>query len=186
MQKIHPLGKAPTLETGDGRVIVESLVIAKYLIDTYDTTGRLKGDEGHHDVIRDDELCNMASASIGPVMVLQQIFSIITKASPFFIRPLVSTIHKHLHAAYIGPDLDLDFRYLNGQLGDQDYFGGSCPARADFILSWPLDTCTQNKFIDIARYPNLDRWFRRCHERPAWKKSLEKGNGYSLRFEDAL
>lgn len=44
LQQIHPLGKAPQLDTGDDRLILETLVIAKYLIETYDTEGKFQGD----------------------------------------------------------------------------------------------------------------------------------------------
>jgi len=182
MKKTHPLGKAPQLETGDGRVIVESLVIAKYLIDTYDTAGRFKGDGSSNDLIRDDELCNIASATIGNAMTIELLFSLLAKASPFFIRPLVSLLHSQIRKAWTGPDLDLNFKYLNDQLGDRDYFNGSSPGRADFIISWPVDLCRQQEFMDISKYPNLEKWHNRCHERAAWKQSLEKGNGYSLKY----
>ncbi|EXJ80785.1 hypothetical protein A1O3_07069 [Capronia epimyces CBS 606.96] len=183
LKQTHPLGKAPQLETGDGRVIVESVVIARYLIETYDKSGKFQGDGAANDWIRDDELSNLASATISAPMSLELIFSLLTQSSPFFIRPLVSIIHKQLHKAFTGPELDMDLRYLSDQLGDQDYFMGSSPGRADFIMSWPLDLCTQNGFINLQEYPKLEAWFRRCHERPAWKRSIEKGNGYSLVFQ---
>ncbi|EHY59024.1 hypothetical protein HRR83_001706 [Exophiala dermatitidis] len=183
LKATHPLGRAPQLETGDSRTIVESLVIARYLIETYDKDGRFKGDGAGADWIRDDELCNLASATISVPMNVEVVFSLLVQASPFFIRPLVSVIHKQLHKAFTGPELDLYLQYLNDQLGEADYFMGSSPGRADFIISWPVDVCVQNGFIDFARYPKLEAWYKRCHERPAWKRSIEKGNGYSLKFK---
>lgn len=161
---------------------MESVVIAKYLIETYDKAGKFKGDGATNDWIRDEELCNLASATIGPPMTLELVFTLITQSSPFFIRPLVSTMHRQLQKAFTGPELHLYYQYLNDKLGDQDYFMGSSPGRADFIISWPVDTCTQNNFIKLEKYPRLDAWARRCKERPAWMKSIEKGNGYSLKF----
>src|ERR1700744_4969928 len=61
LKQTHPLGKAPQLETGNGRVIVESVVIAKYLIETYDKTGKFKGDGDKNDWLRDEQLCNLAA-----------------------------------------------------------------------------------------------------------------------------
>ena len=180
LKQTHPLGKAPQLETGDGRVLAESLVIAKYLIDTYDTAGKFKGDGERNDFLRDDQLCNLAAASMGPVMNLELIMTIIENAMPFFIRPLFSVVHKQLHKGYIGPELALYFQYLNDQLGDQDYFLGTNPGRADFVMKWPMDLCIRNKFVDVRAYPKLDKWYTRVNERPAWKRSLEKGNGYTF------
>lgn len=179
----HPLGKAPQLETKDGRVIVESLVIAKYLIDTYDTEGKFKGDGQHNDALRDDELCNLAAASVGPLMNLELVMNLLTQAMPFFIRPLFSIAQKQLQKMYTGPEFKLYFQYLNDQLDDQDYFLGANPGRADFIMKWPMDLCIENGFIDVKAYPNLDKWCTRVIERPAWKRSLEKGNGYSFQVK---
>ncbi|OAP60065.1 hypothetical protein AYL99_05067 [Fonsecaea erecta] len=184
MKKTHPLGKAPQLETGDGRVIVESLVIAKYLIETYDKTGKFKGDGVKNDWIRDDQLSNLAAASIGPPMILEVIMTVAVRLTPFFVRPLVSVVHKQLRGGYSGPELDAFFKYLDDQLGDQDYFMGTTPGRADFILSFPVDTCTAAGFIDIKKYPKVEKWHARCRERPAWKRCIEKGNGYDLTFKD--
>ncbi|KIY00688.1 uncharacterized protein Z520_03353 [Fonsecaea multimorphosa CBS 102226] len=182
MKETHPLGKAPQLETGDGRVIVESPVIARYLIDTYDKTGKFKGDGQKNDWIRDDELCSLAGASIGPPMILEVIMTVAVKLTPFFVRPLISLVHKQLRGGYSGPELDAFFKYMDDQLGDQDYFMGTTPGRADFILSFPVDMCTAAGFIDIKKYPKVEKWHARCRERPAWKRALEKGNGYNLSF----
>ncbi|EXJ90343.1 hypothetical protein A1O1_03442 [Capronia coronata CBS 617.96] len=183
LKETHPLGKAPQLETADGRVVVESLVIARYLIETYDKSGKFRGDSAANDWIRDDELCNLASATISAPMTLELVFNLLVQSSPFFIRPLVSVIHKQVYKAFTGPELDLYFQYLNDQLGDQDYFMGTSPGRADFIISWPVDMCVQNQFVDLEKYPKLAVWSRRCQDRPAWKRSMEKGNGYSLQFK---
>jgi len=176
----HPLGKAPLLETGDGRVISESSAIAKYLIETYDTAGKFKGSGKSNDAIRDEELSSLGGTSIGPMMFQEMFLDILTKQMPFFIRPLVSGLHGYVRKAFLGPELSALFNYLNDQLGEQEYFMGTSPGRADFLLSWNFDFCTQRGYVDVKKYPNLDRWYTRCHERPAWKASLSKGNGYNL------
>ncbi|KIW55962.1 hypothetical protein, variant [Exophiala xenobiotica] len=179
LKKTHFLGKSPQLCTSDGRVVIESLVIARYLIDKYDKKDRFKGDG---DWLRDDELCNIAAATIGIPMSVEVLFTMMAKLSPFFLRPLIYPIHRGIHQGYSGPELDLNFGYLDEQLGDREYFGGSSPSRADFILSWPMDVCALNHFIDLEKFPALAKWHKRCQERPAWKRALEKGNGYNLKY----
>ena len=183
LRESHSLGKAPQLETGNGRVIVESVVIAKYLIDTYDKAGKFKGGGNRNDWIRDEELCSFAAASIGPVMILELILLFASRMTPFFIRWLMSAVYGQIHSSFSGPELDLYYKYLEDQLEGQDYFMGSTPGRADFIISFPVDQCTAAGMIDIKKYPRLEKWHSRCHERAAWKRSLEKGNGYNLGFQ---
>jgi glutathione S-transferase len=179
LKETHPLGKAPQLVTVDGRVIIESLVIADYLINTYDKESRFKGSGEKNDRLRDEELCNIASSDIGPLMTLELVFDLLTRMSPFFIRPIFSMAHRQLQKAYSGPEIELLYQYLDHQLEGQDYFMGS-PGRADFIIKWPVDMCVACKIIDLTKYPNLDKWYTRVNDRPAWKRSLEKGNGYNL------
>ena len=184
MKKTHPLGKAPQLETGNGRVIVESVSIARYLIETYDKASKFKGDGGKNDWIRDDQLCELAAASIGPVLVFETIMTFAVRFSPFFIRWLMAGIHKNLASAFSGPELAAYFKYMDEQLGDQDYFMGTSPGTADFIISHPVHSCIAGGMIELNNYPRLEKWHARCQERPAWKRALEKSNGYDMAFKD--
>jgi len=164
------------LETGEGRVIVERSAIAKYLIEKYDTAGKFKG----NDSIRDEELTSFAGASIGPVMMLEMIFDLVVDQSPFFVRWLFAGAQSGIRKVYTGPELDSMFKYLDSQLGEQDYFMGESPGRADFMVSWPVDFCVQKKYVDLSKYTTLSTWYERCHARAAWKESLNRGNGYKL------
>lgn len=58
---------------------------------------------------------------------------------------------------------------------------GSHLGRADIMLEFPMAMVKQRKWVDLEReFPALDAWQKRYYERPAWKKSIEKGNGYDL------
>jgi len=47
------------------------------------------------------------------------------------------------------------------------------------MLEWPLTMATQRGRVDLkAEFPALWEWLQRVYERPAFKRSLEKGNGY--------
>jgi glutathione S-transferase len=155
-------------------------VIAKYLIDTYDKDNKFKGDGDKNDLLRDEQLCSLAAASIGPVMILELILLVATKMAPFLVRWLVGVVYSALHKQFSGPELHLYFQYLDDQLDGQDYFMGSNPGRADFIISFPVDNCVAINILDLDKYPRLQKWHGRCQARPAWKRGLEKGNGYDL------
>ena len=114
-----------------------------------------------------------------PVLIMDLMFLHLIKQSPFFIRPIFSATQKQLQKLFVGPELAKIYSYLNDQLGDQEYFMGSSPGRADFIVSWPIDLC--GRLPDAAKlnnYPNLKAWNDRCKARDGWKRSIEKGNGY--------
>ncbi|EXJ58177.1 hypothetical protein A1O7_05602 [Cladophialophora yegresii CBS 114405] len=185
LRQTHPLGKAPQLETGDGRVIAESVVIAKYLIETYDKAGKFRGDGNpKNDTLRDEQLCLLAASSLGPVMLVDLILLFASRMTPFFVRWLMALVHSQIRTQFSGPELDLYYRYLDDQLEGQDYFmGNTAPGRADFVLSYPVQQCIAVAMVDIKKYPRIEQWIARIHERPAWKRSLEKGNGYDLAFD---
>ena len=175
--------------TAEGRVIVESSAIASYLIDTYDTEGRFKGGDGDggkktttgNDFIRDESLTSFAGASIGPVMILQLFLDLLTKQMPFFLRPLVALGTGALKRAITGPELRNMFGVLEEELGEQDYFmGGSSPGRADFMLEFPVEMSVQRGNLKLDYYPRIKRWRERYQARRAWKRALDKGNGYDM------
>ena len=73
------------------------------------------------------------------------------------------------------------FTYLESELGDKDWFDGKEPGRSDIILSWPFDNIEQRKWFDFKKdYPRIAAWRERIRNREAWKRGLEKGNGYDL------
>lgn len=64
LKKTHPLGKAPQLILPDGRVLIETNNVLKYLIDTYDTKREFQGDGEKNDAIRAEELSALVSSSM--------------------------------------------------------------------------------------------------------------------------
>ena len=182
LAEIHPLGKAPQLVTPEGRVIVESSAIAKYLIDTYDVSNKFKGKGPGMDEIRDDMLTSFANASIAIPAMLDMFMEILVASSPFFIRPLFRATLGQVRRIYSGPELDKMFRFLNSELEGRDYFMGEELGRADFMLIWEIDFCTQRKQIDLSKpeYALVKAWHERIHSREGWKSAIEKGNGYNM------
>ena len=181
LKETHPLGKSPQLVTSDGRVIAESSAIAKYLIEKYDSQGNFKGD-AKNDSIRDEELSSLSGTSFNSNVLIEMLFKAMATRSPFFVRPLITGIHGMLSKAFLGPELKAQLTYLNDQLGEQDYYMGHSPGRADFIISWTIDMASQQSIISLNDYPRIKAWNDRCKARDAWKRGIEKGNGYDLRF----
>ena len=167
--------------TTDGRVITESSAISRYLIDKYDTANKFQGD-AKNDAIRDEELTSLGSTNLSTFLTMELLFQAAGTRSPFFIRPLINGIGGALKKAFLGPEIKAQLNYLNDQLGDQDYFMGSSPGRADFMISWPIDMSIAPGLIDLNEYPKIKAWHERCKARDGWKRSIEKGNGYDLKW----
>jgi glutathione S-transferase len=180
LKEIHPLGKAPILVTTEGRVIAESSAIAKYLIDTYDTDNKFKGDE-KNDALRDEQLTSFSATNLNAFVIVSTLFNAMSSRSPFFVRPLMNGIHSMLKKGFLDTEFKAQFKYLDDQLEGQDYFMGKSPGRADFMMSWPIDMAAAQDIVKFSEFPRLKAWHERCKARDGWKRGIEKGNGYDLR-----
>ncbi|KAI9727409.1 MAG: hypothetical protein M1834_008415 [Cirrosporium novae-zelandiae] len=183
LKDVHPLGKSPVLVTSQGRVITESSAIASYLIDTYDTSKRFRGDDngGKNDWIQDEILTSFAGSSLGPMTTIQIFCDIIVQHTLFFLRPVMRLMVSGLWRAFVGPEMKKMLTFLNDELEGQEYFMGKQPGRADFMLSWPLDMIAQRKWLgDLQDWPRVKEWRERCLAREGWKEGMRRGNSYDL------
>jgi glutathione S-transferase len=88
-------------------------------------------------------------------------------------------IWKGLRSAFFDAEVEKFLSYLDEQLKGQEFLMGALPGRPDFLLSFVYDNFEQRKLIKTPpNYPLVQEWSKRCKARPAWKRSLEKGNGY--------
>lgn len=170
-----PYGQAPLLITGpkDGnRYIPESAAIATYLIRTFDTTDRFGLRNG--DWIRDEVLLSLNTTNLGRLtnlMLMLDFNGIGIGAGEWGKR-------------FDGPALkkvlgDLERELRSGP--DGGFFMGAQPGRADIMLEFPMAMLSQRRWVDLkSEFPELNAWLERCYAREAWKRSLEKGNGYDL------
>jgi glutathione S-transferase len=83
-----------------------------------------------------------------------------------------------------GPELrsilgDLERELNEGPPGG--FFMGKEPGRADIMLEFPMSMIKHRNWVDLkSEFPELDKWLERVYSREAWKRGLEKGNGYDL------
>ncbi|KAI0439425.1 glutathione S-transferase [Xylaria telfairii] len=183
LKETHPLGKSPQLITASGRVVIERSAITAYLIETYDSAGKFKvsGSDEDHDALREQELVSFASASFNVVAMTAMMFYYLKVMSPFFIRPLIAAVSAMIHIGFVDKEFDAQFKYMDGLLKGQEYFmSNGNPTRVDFVMLFFVQTVYHSKVVDIAPYPNVKAWHDRCVARPAWKRAIEKGNGYEL------
>ncbi|KAI0853288.1 hypothetical protein F5Y00DRAFT_225920 [Daldinia vernicosa] len=206
LHALHPLGKSPTLVTPSGRLITERSAITLWLINTYDDAGapfRLPppsppaSSPYDDDAVREEQLVSLGGATLNPLLLLKLVFGQLVAQTPFFARPLVRALRYFLDRAFLDGELATVFGFLDAQLeedkkdGDEDggkttiarafFMGTEGPTRADFALMWYVDWAFQSQWVDFEKYPRVKEWHARCASRPAWKRALEKGNGYDVR-----
>lgn len=124
----------------------------------------------------------MGGASLNSSLMTQFVFEQVRVRSPFFIRPLAGGIATMVNKSFLSKEVEIMTRYLDDQMDGRDWLmGTSGPTRVDFCLQWYIDMGSEMGTIDFTKCPNLKAWLERCKTRPAWKKALEKGNGYDMK-----
>ena len=161
LKAVHPLGKSPVITDG-GKTIAESGAIVEYVIDTYGT-GRMKPKPGTDDHWKYVEWMHFAEGSAMTPLLLALYTSLLgDAASP--LQPRVdSEIANHLS-------------YIEAGLGDREFFVGNELTGADIQLLVILEAAGSR----LAPYPRLVAYRDRMHERPAYKRGIEKGGPYQL------
>ncbi|PQE16423.1 glutathione S-transferase protein [Rutstroemia sp. NJR-2017a BVV2] len=176
LKDVHFLGKAPVLVTPENRAIAETSAIMSHLIQTYDTAGRF----GTRDPIRDEMLSSFAGATMGTIGMIELVFEIVAQKSPWPLSTLLGAVKGQIHSSFTGPEYAVQFEFLERELGEREWFNGESLGRSDVMLSWPMDFLSAKGYVDLSKYPKIVQWRKRVQARDAWKRALEKGNGYEL------
>ena len=66
--------------------------------------------------------------------------------------------------------------YLDRHLKDRAYLMGDAFTGADVQMSFVAELA--EAYGKRAAYPHLDAWIKRMHERPAYRRALDKGGPY--------
>ena len=175
LQKIHPLGKSPVV-TDDGAPIAESAVILEYLVDKYGK-GRLQPKAGTPEYLRYRYFMHYAEGSLMPYLLLRLIFRRIRTQAPFVVRPVAKAIAGKVEGTFIAPNLDRHIAFLDGELAKSTWFAGDELTAADIQMSYGMEAIA-------ARVPDAPQrikdWVARAHDRPAYKRALERGGTYEI------
>jgi len=178
LRKVHPLGKSPVVSDGD-LVLAETGAIVEYLVDKYGN-GRLAPAPGTPERLRYTYWLHYAEGSAMPPLLLKLIFGRIENGPmPFFVRPFAKAIARKAQATVVDPQLKLHLDYLEGELAKAPWFAGNDFSGADIMMSFPLEASASRGGLDASR-PKLMDFLARIHDRPAYKKALERGGPYAL------
>ncbi len=163
LKKVHPLGKSPVITDGN-RTIIESGAIIDYLIRRHGG-GRL---QPAPETPAYDEYVQWMHYAEGsamlPLMLNLYVARLGEAAAPLMPR-IESEIANHL-------------AYIDSALKCRQFLVGDSLTGGDIQMSFVGEVA--GAFGKRAQYPNLDAWIKRLHERPAYKKALERGGAYNL------
>ena len=162
LKQVHRLGKSPVITDGK-RTIIESGAIIDYVIRHYGN-GRLqpKADSPEYDEYV--QWLHYAEGSAMLPLMLNLYVSRLGDAGAPLTPRIESEIANHLS-------------YIDGALKSDQYLVGDSLTGADIQMSFVGEVV--GAFGKRAAFPNLDAWTKRLHERPAYKKALEKGGAYA-------
>jgi len=178
LRAVHPLGKSPVITDGDV-TMAESGAIIEYLADRYGA-GRLAPAPGAPERLRYTYWLHYAEGSAMPPMLMSLVFNRLrTAPAPFFVRPVARGIADKVMTSFVSPQIKLHLDYMEGELGKSRWFAGDEFSAADVQMSFPLEAAASRGGLDANR-PRLMDFLARIHERPAYRRALEKGGPYEL------
>lgn len=115
-----------------------------------------------------------------PPLLMSLVFAKVRSApAPFFVRPIARAIADKVVADFIGPQLRLHVDYMESELARSPWFAGDRFSAADIQMSFPLEAALARDAITDAQ-PRLRAFLARIHDRPAYRRALEKGGPYEL------
>jgi len=163
LKKVHPLGKSPVITDGN-RTIIESGAIIDYVIRRHGG-GRLQPAPETPAYDEYVQWMHYAEGSAMLPLMLNLYAARLGEASAPLMPRIESEIANHL-------------AYIDGALKGRQFLVGDSLTGADIQMSFVGEVA--GAFGKRAQYPNLDAWTKRLHERPAFKKALERGGAYNL------
>lgn len=179
LKAVHPLGKSPVVTDG-ALTLAETGHIIDTLID-HQGQGRLRPGEGSPERLLYDYYLHYAEGSLGTLMMLGTIVSMMPKQAPLPMRPVAAMMGHGLETSFIGPQLKLHLDFLESELGLRPWFAGQELTGADAIMSFPLQAFRMQGKLE--GYPALLDWLQRLEARPAWARTIEKGGPLTLKFD---
>jgi glutathione S-transferase len=177
LQAVHPLGKSPVIT--DGKVTVaETGAIVEYLVEQ--AGGALRPAPGTPEHRRYTYWLHFCEGSAMPPLVMALVFQRIkTAPMPFFARPIAKAIADNVLDSFVRPNIERQLAFVESELAQQAWFTGRAFTAADVMMSFPLEAA-QSRGLVTAAMPNIAAFLERVHERPAWRRALERGGPYEL------
>ena len=177
LKAVHPLGKSPVVED-NGNILAESGAIIEYLQETYDPESRLKP-ISNEEKLRYRFWLHYAEGSLMPLLMMKLVFGRLGKAPvPWLLRPVGNLLGQGVQKAYLNKQISTHARYLDDSLQKNPWFAGQSFSAADIQMSFPVVALLARGGINDL--PNLQNWFNKVQQRPAWQRAIQQGGPFDI------
>lgn len=179
LKAIHPMGKSPVIVDGDVTV-AESGAIIEYLAETYGQAASqslpgLVPAPGTAEHRRVRYWMHFAEGSAMNWLVMKLVFMTIpTQPMPFFVRPIARALCGNVLTRLVDPNVDAALKFMEAELAGRTWFAGDALTIADFQMSFAVEAGL-SRGAGEATCPNLVRYRRQLHARPAYQRALAQG-----------
>jgi glutathione S-transferase len=158
---INPLGGAPVIEDGDVRMM-ESMAIVEYLVERYDTKGRLTPPAGSRERWKYLQWLHFAEASLAPPVIAYLWSSGKWSTTPLDEKARQAAKHR----------LDIAAGFVDDSLAGSPYMVGEQFTAADIGIYWVLHIARFLEAIDFEDMKNLAAYLARVDQRPSVKTAM--------------
>lgn len=179
LRNVHPLGKSPVISDGD-LTIAESGAIIEYLVERYgnERNGLKPPAIGTPARLRYTYWLHFSEGSAMPPLLMKLVFDRIENGPmPFFVKPVAKAIARRVKSSFIEPNISRNLDYMEAELGRGAWFAGDAFSAADIQMSFPLEAAAMRGGLGKSR-PQLMQFLERIHQRPAYRRALERGGKY--------
>jgi len=163
--------------------LAESGAIIEYLISKYGE-GRFQvpiSSPGH---LHNLYFSHYAEGTLMPTLVQKFFLGIIAEKTPFFIRPIFNAVFNQVDLKFFKPAFQKNFSMIEKHLDTVKtgwFAGGEDPTAADFQMAFPLEAVVAKAPEVLKDAPKILEYVDRVHNRPAYKRALEKGGEYDYK-----
>ncbi|KAH8773916.1 hypothetical protein F5882DRAFT_381226 [Hyaloscypha sp. PMI_1271] len=190
LKTVFPLGKSPilTLEPVDGEppvtlqikpnVLTESRLVLHFISDNYSNREWIP--ESDSDKHRDIFFQELAKFTLLEKVDFALFLEVVAMMLPFGFRQLVGLLARPVVGHFVSDQRGV-YQLMEEALSEElPWFAGKKIGIADFCFSFPMDMAAQRGYFEAEKYPKVAEWHQRIHDRPAYKRALEKGGPYDL------
>jgi glutathione S-transferase len=115
-----------------------------------------------------------------PYLLLKLVTQRLEQAKvPFFVKPIAKKIAGKLAGDFVDPNLRRHLAFLGAHLAKHRWFAGDELTAADIQMSYPVEAAVA-RGADLGAPTQLADFVKRCKERPAFQRALERGGPYDL------